>query len=201
MRKINKITENTIIAVAAGCVVDLGEKVVVKGNMDKVTLFLNEKVFSYPKDAFVVKNINDEIGKYFYDKDAYMLDLPTRYEVYDGPKEYGDAKIEMAMQFMDELFQINSDIFEVMEWDKENGEVKIEVAFMVDEYIDISYDLDEEKFIMTDDYGNKEEAYYNVEDEDWYLFQESFKDAFADLVAETAKSRVYGNILGPDRYK
>lgn len=201
MRKINKITENTIIAVAAGCVVDLGEKVVVKGNMDKVTLFLNEKVFSYPKDAFVVKNINDEIGKYFYDKDAYMLDLPTRYEVYDSPKEYEDAKIEMAMQFMDELFQINSDIFEVMEWDKENGEVKIEVAFMVDEYIDISYDLDEEKFTMTDDYGNKEEAYYNVEDEDWYLFQESFKDAFADLVAETAKSRVYGNILGPDRYK
>ena len=70
-----------------------------------------------------------------------------------------------------------------------------------DEYVDISYDLDEDKYTMTDDYGNEEEAYYNVEDEDWYLFQESFKDAFADLVAETAKSRVYGNILGPDRYK
>lgn len=195
MKQFNKIDECTIEAVVGGAVVEIGPKAVVKCSDDNIILFFMDKEYSYPNDTFAVKNINGEIGKYFYEKDAYVLDLPTRFEVYDDPKEYEDAKKEMAMHFMYELFEVNSGIFKAIEWDEENGAVKIEVAFMYDEYIDISYDLDEEKFTMTDDYGNEEEVYYNVEDEDWYLFQNSFREALADLMAETAKSVVNVNWL------
>lgn len=194
MREYTKINEDTVAAVAAGSVIRLGDRAVVKGDNDMITLFFMDKVFSYPNNALAIKNINDEIGKYFYDKDAYVLDLPTRYEVYDGPKEYEDAKTGMAMHFMYELFEANSAIFKAIEWDDENGETKIE-HFIYGEYINISYDLDEDKFTMIDDYGNTEEVYYNVEDEDWYLFQNLFREALADLVAETAKSAVNNNWL------
>lgn len=185
MINFNKINERTIEAVVGGAVVEIGPKAVVKGDNDIITLFFMDKVFSYPNDTFVVKNINSEIGKYFYDKDAYVLDLPTKYEVYDGPKEYEDAKNEMAMRYVYNIVT-ERDLFEDADWNEEYAEVSVRLSMFNDnESMLIKYYADDDKMTLTDDYGNEVVVSYNVEDEDYYLFQEVFFEGYKELMALT----------------
>lgn len=185
MINFDKIDERTIEAVVGGAVVEIGPKAVVKGDNDMITLFFMDKVFSYPNDTFAVKNINGEIGKYFYDKDAYMLDLPTRYEVYDGPKEYEDAKNEMAMRYVYNIVT-ERDLFEDADWNEEYAEVSVRLSmFNNNESMLIKYDADDDEITLTDDYGNEVVVSYNVEDEDYYLFQEVFFEGYKELMALT----------------
>mgnify|MGYP003408281009 CR=1 FL=1 len=185
MRTFNKINERTIEAVVGGAVVEMGPKAVLKYNDDMLTLFFMDKVFSYPNDAFAIKQINSEIGKYFYEKDAYVLDLPTRYEVYDDPKEYEDAKNEMAMRYVYNIVT-ERDLFEDADWDEENAEVSVRMAMFNDnESMLIRYYADEDKMSLVDDYGNEVVVSYDVEDEDYYLFQEVFLEGYKVLMALT----------------
>lgn len=185
MINFNKINERTIEAVVGGAVVEIGPKAVVKGDNDMITLLFMDKVFSYPNDTFAVKNINGEIGKYFYDKDAYMLDLPTRYEVYDDPKEYEDAKNEMAMRYVYNIVT-ERDLFEDADWNEEYAEVSVRLSMFNDsESMFIKYYADEDKITLDDDYGNEVVVSYNVEDEDYYLFQEVFFEGYKELMALT----------------
>ena len=192
MKKFNKINECTIEAVVGGAVVEMGPKAVLKYNDDMLTLFFMDKVYSYPNDAFAIKQINGEIGKYFYEKDAYVLDLPTRFEVYDGPKEYEVAKNEMAMKQCYNLFKVNADLFEGADWNEEYAEVTVRmVMFNDNESMLVKYYADEDKYTMTDDYGNEESLYYDVEDEDYFIFLSGFMEAFARLVAKTARYKIF----------
>ena len=185
MINFNKINERTIEAVVGGAVVEIGPKAVVKGDNDMITLLFMDKVFSYPNDTFAVKNINGEIGKYFYDKDAYVLDLPTKYEVYDGPKEYEDAKNEMAMRYVYNIVT-ERDLFEDADWNEEYAEVSVRLSMFNDnESMLIKYDADDDEITLTDDYGNEVVVSYNVEDEDYYLFQEVFFEGYKELMALT----------------
>lgn len=185
MINFNKINERTIEAVVGGAVVEIGPKAVVKGDNDMITLLFMDKVFSYPNDTFAVKNINGEIGKYFYDKDVYMLDLPTRYEVYDDPKEYEDAKNEMAMRYVYNIVT-ERDLFEDADWNEEYAEVSVRLSMFNDsESMFIKYYADEDKITLDDDYGNEVVVSYNVEDEDYYLFQEVFFEGYKELMALT----------------
>ena len=185
MINFNKINERTIEAVVGGAVVEIGPKAVVKGDNDMITLLFMDKVFSYPNDTFAVKNINGEIGKYFYDKDVYMLDLPTRYEVYDDPKEYEDAKNEMAMRYVYNIVT-ERDLFEDADWNEEYAEVSVRLSMFNDsESMLIKYYADEDKITLDDDYGNEVVVSYNVEDEDYYLFQEVFFEGYKELMALT----------------
>ena len=161
MKQFNKINERTIEAVVGGAVVEIGPKAVVKCSDDMIILFFMDKVYSYPNDAFAIKQINSEIGKYFYEKDAYVLDMPTRFEVYDDPKEYEDAKNEMAMRYVYNML--------------------------------IRYYADEDKMSLTNDYGNEVVVAYDVEDEDYYLFQEVFLEGYKELLALTVAYIVDNN--------
>ena len=194
MINFNKINERTIEAVVGGAVVEIGPKAVVKGDNDMITLFFMDKVFSYPNDTFAVKNINGEIGKYFYDKDAYVLDLPTRYEIYDGPKEYEDAKNEMAMRYVYNIVT-ERDLFEDADWNEEYAEVSVRLSMFNDnESMLIKYDADDDEITLTDDYGNEVVVSYNVEDEDYYLFQEVFFEGYKELMALTVAYIIDNNI-------
>ena len=185
MINFDKIDERTIEAVVGGAVVEIGPKAVVKGDNDMITLFFMDKVFNYPNDTFAAKNINSEIGKYFYDKDAYVLDLPTRYEIYDGPKEYEDAKNEMAMRYVYNIVT-ERDLFEDADWNEEYAEVSVRLSmFNNNESMLIKYDADDDEITLTDDYGNEVVVSYNVEDEDYYLFQEVFFEGYKELMALT----------------
>ena len=194
MINFNKINERTIEAVVGGAVVEIGPKAVVKGDNNMITLLFMDKVFSYPNDTFAVKNINGEIGKYFYDKDAYMLDLPTRYEVYDDPKEYEDAKNEMAMRYVYNIVT-ERDLFEDADWNEEYAEVSVRLSmFNNNESMLIKYYADEDKMTLADDYGNEVVVSYNVEDEDYYLFQEVFFEGYKELMALTVAYIIDDNI-------
>lgn len=194
MINFDKINERTIEAVVGGAVVEIGPKAVVKGNNDMITLLFMDKVFSYPNDTFAVKNINGEIGKYFYDKDAYMLDLPTRYEVYDDPKEYEDAKNEMAMRYVYNIVTERG-LFEDADWNEEYAEVSVRLSMFNDsESMLIKYYADEDKMTLADDYGNEVVVSYNVEDEDYYLFQEVFFEGYKELMALTVAYIIDNNI-------
>lgn len=185
MKNYIKINERTIEAVVGGAVVEMGPKAVLKYNDDMLTLFFMDKVFSYPNDAFAIKQINSEIGKYFYEKDAYVLDLPTRYEVYDDPKEYEDAKNEMAMRYVYNIVT-ERDLFEDADWNEEYAEVSVRLSMFNDnESMLIKYYADEDKISLTDDYGNEIVVSYDVEDEDYYLFQEVFLEGYKVLMALT----------------
>ena len=171
----------------------MGPKAVVKCSDDMIILFFMDKVYSYPNDAFAIKQINSEIGKYFYDKDAYVLDLPTRYEVYDGPKEYEDAKNEMAMRYVYNIVT-ERDLFEDADWDEENAEVSVRLSMFNDnESMLIKYYADEDKMTLADDYGNEVVVAYDVEDEDYYLFQEVFLEGYKELMALTVAYIVDNN--------
>ena len=194
MINFNKINERTIEAVVGGAVVEIGPKAVVKGDNNMITLLFMDKVFSYPNDTFAVKNINGEIGKYFYDKDAYMLDLPTRYEVYDDPKEYEDAKNEMAMRYVYNIVTERG-LFEDADWNEEYAEVSVRLSmFNNNESMLIKYYADEDKMTLADDYGNEVVVSYNVEDEDYYLFQEVFFEGYKELMALTVAYIIDDNI-------
>lgn len=185
MKKFDKINERTIEAVVGGAVVEIGPKAVVKCSDDMITLFFMDKVYSYPNDAFAVKNINGEIGKYFYEKDAYVLDLPSRFEVYDGPKEYEDAKNEMAMRYVYNIVT-ERDLFKDADWNEEYAEVTVRLSMFNDnESMLIKYYADEDKMTLADDYGNEIVVSYDVEDEDYYLFQEVFLEGYKELMALT----------------
>lgn len=194
MRTYNKINECTIEAVVGGAVVEIGPKAVVKCSDDMIILFFMDKVFSYPNDAFAIKQINGEIGKYFYDdKDAYVLDLPTRVEVYDDPKEYEDAKNEMAMRYVYNIVT-ERDLFEDADWNEEYAEVSVRLSMFNDnESMLIKYYADEDKISLTDDYGNEVVVDYDVEDEDYYLFQEVFLEGYKVLMALTVAYIVDNN--------
>lgn len=193
MKNYIKINERTIEAVVGGAVVEIGPKAVVKCSDDMIILFFMDKVFSYPNDAFAIKQINSEIGKYFYDKDAYVLDLPTRYEVYDGPKEYEDAKNEMAMRYVYNIVT-ERDLFEDADWNEEYAEVSVRLSMFNDnESMLIKYYADEDKMSLTDDYGNEVVVDYDVEDEDYYLFQEVFLEGYKELMALTVAYIVDNN--------
>lgn len=193
MKQFNKINERTIEAVVGGAVVEMGPKAVLKYNDDMLTLFFMDKVFSYPNDAFAIKQINSEIGKYFYEKDAYVLDMPTRYEVYDDPKEYEVAKNEMAMRYVYNIVT-ERDLFEDADWDEENAEVSVRMAMFNDnESMLIKYYADEDKMTLADDYGNEVVVAYDVEDEDYYLFQEVFLEGYKVLMALTVAYIVDNN--------
>lgn len=193
MKQFNKINERTIEAVVGGAVVEMGPKAVLKYNDDMIILFFMDKVFSYPNDAFAIKQINSEIGKYFYEKDAYVLDMPTRYEVYDDPKEYEDAKNEMAMRYVYNIVT-ERDLFEDADWDEENAEVSVRMAMFNDnESMLIKYYADEDKMTLADDYGNEVVVAYDVEDEDYYLFQEVFLEGYKELLALTVAYIVDNN--------
>ena len=194
MINFNKINERTIEAVVGGAVVEIGPKAVVKGDNNMITLLFMDKVFSYPNDTFAVKNINGEIGKYFYDKDAYMLDLPTRYEVYDDPKEYEDAKNEMAMRYVYNIVTERG-LFEDADWNEEYAEASVRLSmFNNNESTLIKYYADEDKMTLADDYGNEVVVSYNVEDEDYYLFQEVFFEGYKELMALTVAYIIDDNI-------
>lgn len=193
MKKFNKINERTIEAVVGGAVVEMGPKAVLKYNDDMLTLFFMDKVFSYPNDAFAIKQINSEIGRYFYEKDAYVLDLPTRYEVYDDPKEYEEAKNEMAMRYIYNIVT-ERDLFEDADWNEEYAEVSVRLSMFNDnESMLIKYYADEDKISLTDDYGNEVVVDYAVEDEDYYLFQEVFLEGYKVLMALTVAYIVDNN--------
>ena len=193
MKQFNKINERTIEAVVGGAVVEMGPKAVLKYNDDMLTLFFMDKVYSYPNDAFAIKQINSEIGKYFYEKDAYVLDMPTRFEVYDGPKEYEEAKNEMAMRYVYNIVT-ERDLFEDADWDEENAEVSVRLSMFNDnESLLIKYYADEDKMTLTDDYGNEVVVDYDVEDEDYYLFQEVFLEGYKELLALTVAYIVDNN--------
>ena len=193
MKQFNKINERTIEAVVGGAVVEMGPKAVLKYNDDMLTLFFMDKVFSYPNDAFAIKQINSEIGKYFYEKDAYVLDLPTRFEVYDDPKEYEDAKNEMAMRYVYNIVT-ERDLFEDADWNEEYAEVSVRLSMFNDnESMLIKYNADEDKMSLTDDYGNEVVVDYDVEDEDYYLFQEVFLEGYKVLMALTVAYIVDNN--------
>lgn len=193
MKKYNKINERTIEAVVGGAVVEMGPKAVVKCSDDMIILFFMDKVFSYPNDAFAIKQINSEIGKYFYEKDAYVLDMPTRLEVYDDPKEYEDAKNEMAMRYVYNIVT-ERDLFEDADWDEENAEVSVRLSMFNDnESMLIKYYADEDKMTLADDYGNEVVVAYDVEDEDYYLFQEVFLEGYKELLALTVAYIVDNN--------
>lgn len=193
MKQFNKINERTIEAVVGGAVVEIGPKAVVKCSDDNITLFFMDKEYSYPNDTFAVKNINGEIGKYFYEKDAYVLDLPTRYEVYDDPKEYEDAKNEMAMRYVYNIVT-ERDLFEDADWNEEYAEVSVRLSMFNDnESMLIKYYADEDKMSLTDDYGNEIVVSYDVEDEDYYLFQEVFLEGYKVLMALTVAYIVDNN--------
>lgn len=185
MKRFDKINERTIEAVVGGAVVEIGPKAVVKCSDDMIILFFMDKVYSYPNDTFAIKQINSEIGKYFYEKDAYVLDLPTRYEVYDDPKEYEDAKNEMAMRYVYNIVT-ERDLFEDADWNEEYAEVSVRLSMFNDnESMLIKYYADEDKISLTDDYGNEVVVDYDVEDEDYYLFQEVFLEGYKVLMALT----------------
>lgn len=193
MKQFNKINERTIEAVVGGAVVEMGPKAVLKYNDDMLTLFFMDKVFSYPNDAFAIKQINSEIGKYFFDKDAYVLDMPTRLEVYDDPKEYEDAKNEMAMRYVYNIVT-ERDLFEDADWNEEYAEVSVRMAMFNDnESMLIKYYADEDKMTLADDYGNEVVVAYDVEDEDYYLFQEVFLEGYKVLMALTVAYIVDNN--------
>ena len=193
MKQFNKINERTIEAVVGGAVVEMGPKAVLKYNDDMLTLFFMDKVFSYPNDAFAIKQINSEIGKYFFGKDAYVLDMPTRLEVYDDPKEYEDAKNEMAMRYVYNIVT-ERDLFEDADWDEENAEVSVRLSMFNDnESMLIKYYADEDKMTLADDYGNEVVVAYDVEDEDYYLFQEVFLEGYKELLALTVAYIVDNN--------
>lgn len=193
MKNYIKINERTIEAVVGGAVVEMGPKAMLKYNDNMLTLFFMDKVFSYPNDAFAIKQINSEIGKYFYDKDAYVLDLPTRYEVYDDPKEYEDAKNEMAMRYVYNIVT-ERDLFEDADWNEEYAEVSVRLSMFNDnESMLIKYYADEDKMSLTDDYGNEVVVDYDVEDEDYYLFQEVFLEGYKVLMALTVAYIVDNN--------
>lgn len=193
MKNYIKINERTIEAVVGGAVVEMGPKAVLKYNDDMLTLFFMDKVFSYPNDSFAIKQINSEIGKYFYEKDAYVLDMPTRYEVYDDPKEYEVAKNEMAMRYVYNIVT-ERDLFEDADWDEENAEVSVRMAMFNDnESMLIKYYADEDKMTLADDYGNEVVVDYDVEDEDYYLFQEVFLEGYKELLALTVAYIVDNN--------
>lgn len=193
MKKYNKINERTIEAVVGGAVVEMGPKAVLKYNDDMLTLFFMDKMFSYPNDAFAIKQINSEIGKYFYERTCYMLDLPTRYEVYDDPKEYEDAKNEMAMRYVYNIVT-ERDLFEDADWNEEYAEVSVRMAmFKGNESMLIKYYADEDKYTMADDYGNEVVVFYDVENEDYYLFQEVFLEGYKELMALTVAYIVDNN--------
>lgn len=193
MKQFNKINERTIEAVVGGAVVEMGPKAVVKCSDDMIILFFMDKVFSYPNDAFAIKQINSEIGKYFYEKDAYVLDMPTRFEVYDDPKEYEEAKNEMAMRYVYNIVT-ERDLFEDADWNEEYAEVSVRLSMFNDnESMLIKYYADEDKMSMTDDYGNEIVVDYDVEDEDYYLFQEVFLEGYKVLMALTVAYIVDNN--------
>ena len=193
MKNYIKINERTIEAVVGGAVVEMGPKAMLKYNDNMLTLFFMDKVFSYPNDAFAIKQINSEIGKYFYEKDAYVLDLPTRYEVYDDPKEYEDAKNEMAMRYVYNIVT-ERDLFEDADWNEEYAEVSVRLSMFNDnESMLIKYYADEDKMSLTDDYGNEVVVDYDVEDEDYYLFQEVFLEGYKVLMALTVAYIVDNN--------
>lgn len=193
MKRFDKINERTIEAVVGGAVVEIGPKAVVKCSDDIITLFFMDKEYTYPNDTFAVKNINGEIGKYYYEKDAYVLDLPTRYEVYDGPKEYEDAKNEMAMRYVYNIVT-ERDFFESADWNEEYAEVSVVLSMFNDtESMLIRYYADEDKMSLTDDYGNEVVVSYDVEDEDYYLFQEVFLEGYKELMALTVAYIVDNN--------
>lgn len=193
MKQFNKINERTIEAVVGGAVVEIGPKAVVKCSDDIITLFFMDKEYSYPNNTFAVKNINGEIGKYFYEKDAYVLDLPTRFEVYDDPKEYEEAKNEMAMRYVYNIVT-ERDLFEEADWDEENAEVSVRMA-MFNEYesMRIMYDAHRDRITLADDYSNVVMVAYDVEDEDYYLFQEVFLEGYKELMALTVAYIVDNN--------
>ena len=185
MKKFDKIDKYTIEAVVGGAVVEIGPKAVVKCSDDNIVLFFIDKTYCYPNDTFAVKNINGEIGKYFYNKDAYVLDLPTRFEVYDDPKEYEDAKNEMAMRYVYNIVA-ERDLFEDADWNEEYAEVSVRLSMFNDnESMVIKYYADEDRMSLTDDYGNEVMVSYDVEDEDFYLFQEVFFEGYKELMALT----------------
>lgn len=193
MKQFNKINERTIEAVVGGAVVEIGPKAVVKCSDDMIILFFMDKEYSYPNDTFAVKNINGEIGKYFYEKDAYVLDLPTMFEVYDGPKEYEDAKNEMAMRYVYNIVT-ERDLFEDADWNEEYAEVSVRLSMFNDnESMLIKYYADEDKMSLTDDYGNEVVVDYAVEDENYYLFQEVFLEGYKVLMALTVAYIVDNN--------
>lgn len=193
MKNYIKINERTIEAVVGGAVVEMGPKAVLKYNDDMLTLFFMDKVFSYSNDVFAIKQINSEIGRYFYEKDAYVLDMPTRFEVYDDPKEYEEAKNEMAMRYVYNIVT-ERDLFEDADWDEENAEVSVRMAMFNDnESMLIKYYADEDKISLTDDYGNEIVVDYDVEDEDYYLFQEVFLEGYKVLMALTVAYIVDNN--------
>ena len=193
MKQFNKIDERTIEAVVGGAVVEIGPKAVVKCSDDIITLFFMDKEYSYPNDTFAVKNINGEIGKYFYEKDAYVLDLPTRFEVYDGPKEYEDAKNEMAMHMIYTCInRYRRILFDSEVWDEENVSVTVSLCMFDDQKVVIEYKIDEDKIVVTDEYYNTEEFTYCVEDEDWFVFRNDFMDTLKKVVAKTAARYVDG---------
>lgn len=193
MKQFNKINERTIEAVVGGAVVEMGPKAVVKCSDDMIILFFMDKVFSYPNDVFAIKQINSEIGKYFFDKDAYVLDMPTRLEVYDDPKEYEDAKNEMAMRYVYNIVT-ERDLFEDADWNEEYAEVSVRMAMFNDnESMLIKYYADEDKMTLADDYGNEVVVAYDVEDEDYYLFQEVFLEGYKELLALTVAYIVDNN--------
>lgn len=193
MKQFNKINERTIEAVVGGAVVEMGPKAVVKCSDDMIILFFMDKVYSYPNDVFAIKQINSEIGRYFYEKDAYVLDLPTRYEVYDDPKEYEDAKNEMAMRYVYNIVT-ERDLFEDADWNEEYAEVSVRLSMFNDnESMLIKYYADEDKMTLADDYGNEVVVAYDVEDEDYYLFQEVFLEGYKELLALTVAYIVDNN--------
>lgn len=193
MKRFDKINERTIEAVVGGAVVEMGPKAMLKYNDDMLTLFFMDKVFSYSNDAFAIKQINSEIGRYFYEKDAYVLDLPTRFEVYDDPKEYEDAKNEMAMRYVYNIVT-ERDLFEDADWNEEYAEVSVRLSMFNDnESMLIKYYADEDKISLTDDYGNEIVVSYDVEDEDYYLFQEVFLEGYKVLMALTVAYIVDNN--------
>lgn len=193
MKNYIKINERTIEAVVGGAVVEMGPKAVVKCSDDMIILFFMDKVFSYPNDVFAIKQINSEIGRYFYEKDAYVLDMPTRFEVYDDPKEYEEAKNEMAMRYVYNIVT-ERDLFEDADWNEEYAEVSVRLSMFNDnESMLIKYYADEDKISLTDDYGNEIVVSYDVEDEDYYLFQEVFLEGYKVLMALTVAYIVDNN--------
>ena len=193
MKRFDKINERTIEAVVGGAVVEIGPKAVVKCSDDMIILFFMDKVYSYPNDTFAIKQINSEIGKYFYEKDAYVLDLPTRYEVYDDPKEYEDAKNEMAMRYVYNIVT-ERDLFEDADWNEEYAEVSVRLSMFNDnESMLIKYYADEDKISLTDDYGNEVVVDYDVEDEDYYIFQEVFLEGYKVLMVMTVTNIIDNN--------
>ena len=189
MKKFDKISERTIEAVVGGADVELGPGAMVRtdGTENTILLFIDGKVYPYTNDASVVNYVNRRIVRHFEEKDAYMLDLPTRIEVYDDPEEYEDAKNKMAMRYVYNVLA-ERDLFEDAEWNEECAEVTVRLSMFKNvESMRIRYNSYEDAITLTDYYGNEIVVDYNVEDEDYFQFQEVFFDGYEELMAMTVK--------------